>query len=887
VRGGGDAIKRTAKLIRVQQGSSMRTNHADWLQKLGKAKEEIPPPKAPPPNGRAAPVDDVKATEEKVDAPYPVCPFGELDTLWSKLESRNKLVVGRRPEVKVLPPPGRAPKAVYKPTSRNLKPAAEERKAKNGGAEYDFDDFDDVFANVDPDAVVSSTLKEPRQPKTAAHGGKKSGSQSLGNSSLSHKQSPWVDEGDSFFEGVDVDALESDALRRSAAFSDQNRSPLAPTFQGECAWRGGNGSNAGCGLPLASRPDNFPHQQPSGGQPQRGRAYEQQMSSSHAESSEPQPRGVSKSGAGDLRSAIKLKVLRLGQVQQKYRDYIISSDPVPAKIHQLKDEQASLQCEIDTMTEMMLQQSADHATGSVGRYSSDGRRDPSSFASNPGACSNMYAASGGAAYTAGDGRGSRHDAPGSSFYSGGGSNFYGGSDSYDRPGADAGAYSSAASAGTGGEHSRMGSINSHELSRNSVRNYEASRHSSLSQQDKMPFSNPRYTGDLPVTMQVVRQRLFNTFGHRKFRDGQEEIVKAALGGKDVFVLIPTGGGKSLCYQLPAVCSMGLTVVFSPLIALVQDQVQALEQDGVNAAYISSEMDYESEIRPIMNDMFRLQANDGNGLKMLYITPEKLSSSEQMKTALKRLYDRNLLSRFIVDEAHCMSQWGHDFRPDYLKLGTLRKFFPDVPIMALTATANKRVMDDAINRLGMKNPFRVVKSFNRGNLYYEVRPKRPSKIVDEIAEIACRYRDDSGIIYCLSRRDCEVLAEKLGQHDDMVANHIKVDFYHADRSPHEKKKAHKDWSCGRTKVICATVAFGMGINKPDCRYVIHHSFPKSITNYYQESGRAGRDGADSLCLVFFSFADKNRLRNMLTKDKSGREQHTKLEVRLSACPYADN
>ena len=306
------------------------------------------------------------------------------------------------------------------------------------------------------------------------------------------------------------------------------------------------------------------------------------------------------------------------------------------------------------------------------------------------------------------------------------------------------------------------------------------------------------------------------FGHKTFRPGQQQIIEQAISGRDVFVLMPTGGGKSLCYQLPAWCCPGLTVVISPLLSLVQDQVQSMAKLGVEAVFLNSSQDYETEQRDINRRLFATTADQG--IKLLYITPEKLNHSNALQQLLTRLYQSNLVSRFVVDEAHCLSDWGHDFRPDYAALNSLRENFPNVPLMALTATANQKVVDDAISALRMKRDCYLYRSsFNRPNLHYQVR-KKDNKADDSICDYIvdqCKHQQDpSGVIYCLSRKDCEKLAERLQEKLIKRGRYsIQISYYHADLSSEERQQRHMDWSNGKISVLCATIAFGMGIDKP--------------------------------------------------------------------------
>jgi hypothetical protein len=325
---------------------------------------------------------------------------------------------------------------------------------------------------------------------------------------------------------------------------------------------------------------------------------------------------------------------------------------------------------------------------------------------------------------------------------------------------------------------------------------------------------------------IVKESRYK-FGHRDFRPGQKEIVENAIAGRDVFVLMPTGGGKSLCYQLPAWCCPGLSVVVSPLLSLIQDQVQSMTKLGVESVSLSSTQDFDTEQRDIMRRLNQMTAH--GGIKLLYITPEKLGSSTMTQSILRQLYNKSLISRFVIDEAHCVSDWGHDFRCDYQRLGNLRKEFAGVPLMALTATANEKVVDDTVRNLRMRNPYRYVSSFNRPNLRYEVRKKEGNKTVDEIADFIAGRAQDSGVIYCLSKKDCEKLAEKLQEkvRSKPGCSRVRISFYHAEVPTDEKVKRHREWSNGFISVLCATIAFGMG------EYICFGLFNNVMSSTYHE------------------------------------------------------
>jgi len=375
---------------------------------------------------------------------------------------------------------------------------------------------------------------------------------------------------------------------------------------------------------------------------------------------------------------------------------------------------------------------------------------------------------------------------------------------------------------------------------------------------------------------TVEANLRGLFGMPGFRGGQLAIVNAALGGQDILVLMPTGGGKSLTYQLPATCSDGFSIVISPLLSLINDQVLEMNSKNIRTASLTSSTT-QSMTRAITMDI----TSGAPTLKLLYVTPERMRT-DQFLQVLDICVANTMLQRFVVDESHCLSQWGCDFRPDYTALGLLREKFPTVPIMALTATATMRVKEDIVATLRIPNALRFQTSFHRKALVYKVVGKKEKTVVDEIfSRIRTnRFLDVTGIVYCFSRYDCETVSAALNlkycsaKPGESVRTCRFADYYHAGRTDQDKQLVQDAWMKGVTKVMCATIAFGMGINNPHVRYVYHHTMPKSIEGYYQESGRAGRDGQRAECILYYSLKDKDALLSIITNPTKTNEDRNK-------------
>ena len=360
--------------------------------------------------------------------------------------------------------------------------------------------------------------------------------------------------------------------------------------------------------------------------------------------------------------------------------------------------------------------------------------------------------------------------------------------------------------------------------------------------------------------------LRRVFGYQSFRPPQELIIEAVLAGRDCFVLMPTGGGKSICYQIPALVKPGTAIVVSPLISLMKDQVDALRQNGARAAFYNSALS-DVDGRKVLADLM------AGELDLLYVAPERLMNAD-----FQRRLGEIPLACFAVDEAHCVSQWGHDFRPEYVQLGSLRSKFLNVPFIALTATADRQTRDDILLRLQLRDPEVFVSGFDRPNIRYTVVEKQSP--IHQLEAFLKSRSDDSGIVYCLSRKRVEEVAEKL------CARGFSAAPYHAGLSAVERSRVQEAFQRDDVRIVVATVAFGMGIDKPNVRYVVHHDLPKNVESYYQETGRAGRDGLPSEALLLFGRGDISIVRQLIQSGENPEQNRIELSKLASIVEFAE-